>query len=60
MEKIATPTEDEVILSAYLPEEGDKDYDRYYKTTDFYPWHMGILSLDDLMEIDPGVREIFL
>jgi len=57
-DRVVTPIcEDDIMVSSYISQESEKEMEldppRYRTQVDVRPWHSGILSIEDLMEIDP-------
>lgn len=55
---MATPVSDEdIMVSSYISQESEKEMEldpsKYRIHVDSRPWHHGILSIEDLLVIDP-------
>jgi len=49
-------SEEDIMVSSYISQESEKEMELdppKYRPVDNRPWHYGILTIEDLMEIDP-------
>lgn len=56
-DRVITPvSEEDIMVSSYISQESEKEMELdppKYRPLDNRPWHHGILTIEDLMEIDP-------
>ncbi|ODM98949.1 E3 ubiquitin-protein ligase HECTD1 [Orchesella cincta] len=56
-DRVITPvSEEDIMVSSYISQESEKEMELdppKYRPIDNRPWHYGILTIEDLMEIDP-------